>query len=283
VERPGAEAIAGTWHVDAAPRFDGESGSFRGHAGRMRRPSVPPAPANPASDRMRQVLHELRTPVNAIQGFAEIIQQQLFGPAPNTYRALAGAIGVDAARLMAGFDEIDRLARLESGALALSTTGCDLHAVVDSTLLRLGGVTRPRSADLRLLTSGHDFAVRLGADDGALLAWRLLATLAGALAPGEIVEVWLRGGDETIELASELPLELAGEEDLFATAAHGEAPAATAGMFGTGFTLRLARAEAEAAGGTLALRGESLVLTLPALTDALGAHSDDGDGTPAVA
>jgi signal transduction histidine kinase len=148
VELPGAEAVAGTWQVDAAPRFDGETGTFRGHAGRMRRPAeVPATSASPASERMRQVLHELRTPVNAIQGFAEIIQQQLFGPAPNTYRALAGAIGVDAARLMAGFDEIDRLARLESGALELSAEGCDLRGVIEGTLRRLGGVTRPRAAD----------------------------------------------------------------------------------------------------------------------------------------
>jgi signal transduction histidine kinase len=232
---------------------------------------------------MRQVLHELRTPVNAIQGFAEIIQQQLFGPAPNNYRALAGAIAVDAARLMAGFDEVDRLARLESGAQAISTDGSDLLAVTESTLRRLGGVTRPRSADLRLLTSGHDFTARLGPDDAALLAWRLLATLAGALAPGEVVEIWLRGGEESIELASDLPVSLAGEADLFATSSRSEAPAVNAGMFGTGFTLRLARAEAEAAGGSLAVKEETLVLSLPALTGAPSDHSQRTGGAPAAA
>jgi signal transduction histidine kinase len=280
VELPGAEAVAGAWRLDAVPRFDGETGIFRGHVGRMRRPLAPTteAQADNAGERMRQVLHELRTPVNAIQGFAEIIQQQLFGPAPNTYRALAGAIGVDAARLLAGFDEIDRLARLESAALALSNDGCNFRVVIESTLRRLEGVTRPRSAHLRLLTSGEMFSVGLGQDDGALLAWRLLASLAGSLAAGEVVELALRGDERGIELETELPVALAGEENLFAAGARNEGAAVTAGMFGTGFTLRLARAEAEAAGGSLALRGETLVLSLPGLTGVAPDHSQGETG-----
>jgi hypothetical protein len=48
-------------------------------------------------------------------------------------------------------------------------------------------------------------------------------------------------------------------------------------MFGSGFTLRLARAEAEAAGGSLGLRGETLVLSLPGLTERTGDHSQGGN------
>jgi hypothetical protein len=207
----------------------------------------------------------------------------MYGPAPNEYRALAAAVAVDAARLLAGFDEIDRLAMLESGALALSAEGCNFRLVIESTLRRLEGVTRPRSAHLRLLTSGESFAVGLGQADSALLAWRLLASLAGSLAPGEVVELALRSGSSGIEFESELPVGLAGEEDLFATAVRNEATAVTAGMFGTGFTLRLARAEAEAAGGSLTLRGESLLLALPSLTGAAPDHSQGEEGGASAA
>jgi hypothetical protein len=96
--------------------------------GRMRRPAPveqrSSAPVD-SGDRMRQLLHELRTPVGAIQAFAELIQQQLYGPAPNEYRALAAAVAVDAARLLAAFDEIDRLARLETGAEVLEDGHCE--------------------------------------------------------------------------------------------------------------------------------------------------------------
>ncbi len=87
-----APAISGDWRIDAEPRFARSGGHFLGYRGRIRRPLVSVADISPADspqDRMRQVLHELRTPVNAIQGFAEVIQQQIFGPAPNAYRALA--------------------------------------------------------------------------------------------------------------------------------------------------------------------------------------------------
>jgi signal transduction histidine kinase len=281
VQLDGVPAIAGDWVLDAAPEF-GPTGSFAGYNGRLRRPFSGKGAARKAkgpANRMRQVLHELRTPVNAIQGFAEIIQQQLFGPAPNAYRALSGAVGVDSARLLAGFDEIDRAVRLETGEIELSNQGSNMRLAIERTLQRLEGVTRPRSAKLRLLVSGEHFTARLGEEDTAQLTWRLLATLAGALAPGEIVELALRGSPETIELAMELPIGLTSVDDLFGAAAPGQAPAVTAGMFGSGFTLRLARAEAEDAGGTLAVVDEFLLLSLPALTAPPAGHSDQEIGS----
>ena len=276
----GAAAIAGEWRLDAAPRF-AETGAFAGYFGRLRRPvagKIAGAAGSVAGDRMRQVLHELRTPVGAIQGFAEIIQQQMFGPAPNAYRALAAAVGVDAARLLAGFDEIERMAKLEGGARSLSEGSSNLRLVVERTLQRLEGVLRPRSAKIRLLVSGESFDVGLAEDDAALLAWRLLATLSGALAPGEVIELTLRGDGRRVVLAGELPLGLAAGDDPFAAVAPMQAPVVTAGMFGTGFTLRLARAEVEAAGGSLIAEEESLVLDLPALTATGGQLSQDADG-----
>src|SRR5690606_4544613 len=149
----GLPEIAGVWRIDAAPFFRQETGQFAGYRGRLRRlppPSELTAPASSQADRMRQLLHELRTPVNAIQGFAELIQQQMFGSAPNEYRALAAAIAVDAARLMAGFDEIDRLAKLETGALQLEPGESDWREVVATILRRLDGVLRPRGARIEL-------------------------------------------------------------------------------------------------------------------------------------
>jgi two-component system OmpR family sensor kinase len=271
----GAPAVAGQWRLDAAPRF-ARNGAFAGYVGRLRRPAAG-APsgkaASGAGDRMRQVLHELRTPVGAIQGFAEVIQQQVFGPAPNAYRALAAAVGVDAARLLAGFDEIERMAQLESGTLALAEGTSNLRSVVESTLRRLEGVLRPRSSTMRLLVSGEAFFVGIAEEDAALLAWRLLATIGGALAPGEVIELTLRGEDGRVVLSVELPIGLGAGEDPFAAVAPAQAPVVTAGMFGTGFTLRLARAEARVLGGNLSADEETLVLDLPALTRGDAANS----------
>jgi cation transport regulator ChaC len=62
---------------------------------------------------------------------------------------------------------------------------------------------------------------------------------------------------------------------MFTASAPGQPRAITAGMFGSGFAFRLARAEAAAVGGTLARREDCLTLELPALTAPTSAHSVD--------
>lgn len=259
----GAPAVSGLWQVDATPRFASVGGSFTGYCGRLRRP--PPVPVlvrDPESDRLRELLHELRTPVNAIQGFAEIIQQQLFGPSPHEYRALAAAIAADAAKLLAGFEELDRLAKLESGAIELSSGGCDFLALLHDTIGQLEPFLKSRSADV-LLESKTDLApIALGTEDAAKLAWRLLATLAVATTPGEDLSIALDIRDNWLHVRFELPISYVDRDDVFDATAHAVPNALSAGMFGSGFTLRLARAEARAAGGDLVQDGEYLALTL---------------------
>ena len=271
----GMPDIAGTWRIDAAPVF--ADNRFAGYEGRMRRPAPPgprPAPAaTGGSDRMRQLLHELRTPVGAIQGFAELIQQQLYGPAPNEYRALAAAVAVDAARLLAGVDEIDRLARLESGAPVLDPGSCRWDEALRGILRRLEGVLRPRSARIALAVDGEFFTVGLSETDAQHLAWRLLATLAGSLAPGEVIDLALTGDGAELTLVADLPAALLDDGDLFTATAPAQQRAISAGMFGSGFTLRLARAEAAAAGGSLVRDEDTLRLVLPVLTASPAAHT----------
>ncbi|AKH41938.1 hypothetical protein FHS61_002530 [Altererythrobacter atlanticus] len=278
----GLAEIAGEWQIQASPAFARGTGSYIGYRGRLCRvepqAAAPAAPLDDSADRIRQLLHELRTPVNAIQGFAEIIQQQMFGHAPNEYRALAAGIAVDAARLLAGFDEIDRLARLESGAMEMAEGESDLRLAVTQTLRRLEGVLRPRNARLELTVTGEDFACRFDEPELQQFTWRLLATLSGALAPGEIVALRLTGEDGEIALQAELPAALADRADLFAASPSPAAGSVSAGMFGAGFTLRLARAEAQAAGGSLERRGDALVLMLPTLTGEAPGHSVDPQG-----
>lgn len=281
----GAPSISGNWLIDAVPRFDQLGGGFTGYCGRMRRlvaiepASAMPAPAIGEADRMRQMLHELRTPVNAIQGFAEVLLYQLYGPTPQEYRALAATIASDAARILAGFDELDRLVRLDSGALRLDPGKADLGSLLDVLLVRLMPVLEPRQSAFAL-TLDEDLNVAMGRDDTERLLWRLLATLASATAPGEILRLRGRKRDGTVRLTMRLPASLATRDD--EALLRGSVPATgqtlSAGMFGIGFALRLAAAEARAAGGTLERRGERLRLSLPALTDSADGNSHLGNG-----
>lgn len=272
----GAPAIAGDWQVDAVPRFDPLGGRYIGHIGRFRRPApaaVAPVTAPPAdseADRLRQLLHELRTPVNAIQGFAEIIQQQLFGPTPHEYRALAAAVAADSARILAGFEELDRFAKLDSGAQDLAGGACDLASCLAATVAGLqpeSGQSGPRFR----LESPPSLAVRMVEEEAERLIWRLLAIIAGSAQNGEELPIALI--DRPVPtLHMTLPAALAGMDNaaLYHAAAQPEGQAPSAGMFGIGFSLRLAGVEARAAGGTLVRHGAALVLTLPGLTPGAG-------------
>lgn len=281
----GAPAIAGSWRVDAAPRFAEQGGHFLGYCGRLRRDVPPmrePRLADDTADRIRQLLHELRTPVNAIQGFAEIIQQQLFGPTPHEYRAMAATIASDSARILAGFDELDRLAKLESGALEPDSGCTDFIEVLSATIEQLAPYLKSRTGQIALWNDEEAMPVPLARDEAERLAWRLLATLASALTPGEELDLHIAREEGRGIFAIDLPAALTERDDLFVAAPNGTAPALNAGMFGAGFTLRLARAEARAIGGAVEREGDVLRLILPLLTEADADHSQDqrdvGDG-----
>ncbi|MXO89781.1 sensor histidine kinase [Pontixanthobacter aquaemixtae] len=281
----GGPLIAGEWIIDAQPRFTRPDGRFYGYAGMLRRnPRAVEDEArqngNEEADRLRQLLHELRTPVNAIQGFSEVIQQQLFGPTPHEYRALAAGIAGDSARMLAGFDELDRLAKLETGTLDIDPGQCDFAAIVEQQVGQLQNVLAPRTASFTLGVDG-DAKVALAQSDAEAVAWRILASLAGATGAGEQITIELAPHGGALRLCSELPASLAAEADLFAASAKPSASVISAGMFGAGFTLRLARAEARAAGGDLTRVDDWLLLTLPLLTGAEAEPSQSKSGSAA--
>ncbi|WP_395326882.1 sensor histidine kinase [Novosphingobium sp. BL-8H] len=281
IEISGASAVRGLWQVDAVPRFDPANGSFIGYVGRLRRPAVLAAvgaavEGHGEADRLRQILHELRTPANAIQVAAEIIQQQLYGPAPHEYRALAAAIAGDCAHILAGFEELDRLVRLETGVLGLESGECDLAAVLAETINRLKAWTEPRHSGFALPAAGT-LPIPLDRTETERLVWRLFAVLAGSTAFEEVLAVEYQTDRDGVVLGIALPASLAARMDdhFHETPTGDRGSALSTGMFGIGFTLRLAAAEAAAAGGSLKRAGSFLELRLPGLTarDADHSHS----------
>ena len=279
----GGKQIAGLWIIDAAPRFTRPDGRFFGYAGTARRPmeadtTLQQSRMSSEADRLRQLLHELRTPVNAIQGFSEVIQQQLFGPTPHEYRALAASIAGDSARMLAGFDELDRLARLETGALQIEPGASDFPVIIARMVEQLESVLRPRTASFELTTyeGGH---IPASTDEAEAMAWRLLATLAAHIGAGEHLQLEFTEQSGALQLSCELPMSLAATSDLFAASASRSGTSLSSGMFGAGFSLRLVKAEARAMGGTMDRVDDWLVLTLPLLTDVADEPSPSVAGT----
>jgi PAS domain S-box-containing protein len=71
--------------------------------------------------------HELKTPLNAVLGFSEIIKDEMLGPvAPAAYRDYAADIHASGSRLLAIVSDILDVARLSGGAVTLSTRPYDM-------------------------------------------------------------------------------------------------------------------------------------------------------------
>lgn len=269
VKLRGAGRIEGEWIMDATPRFTRGEGRYFGYVGRFRRAVADIAERRGAeADRLRQLLHELRTPVNAMQGYAEIIQQQMIGPVPHEYRSIAASIAGDAAHILAGFDELDRLAKLEAGALELEAGESDLAAIARRQVMQLQTVLSPRVARFDANLGDTRAPLALAQTEAEMLAWRLLATLAGATGAGEAIRLDLDSEGDQIEFAATLPGALREAEDIFSVETRPASGSLSAGIFGAGFSLRLARAEARAADGDLLRDGDRLVLSLPLLAAA---------------
>ena len=279
----GAAAVAGAWQIDAAPRFAATGGRFLGYHGVLRRPDPEQADAaDSVADRLRQLLHELRTPVNAIQGFAEMIQQQVFGPTPHQYRSLAASIAADSAAILAGFEEIDRLVRLETGRGDEAVGQCDIAKVIERLLAQLGPALAGRNVRLSFDAAGPA-PVQMAAGEAERTLWRVLALLASAALPGETLALELAASRDGIALAADLPAALAGQDDsaLFAVLPIADASAGSLGFLGGGFALRLARAEVAAVGGSLHREGSRLILRLPGLT-ALADTNSPAEAVPSA-
>lgn len=267
----GESDASGDWLISAIPVFDSANGRFTGYRGTARRPRVDEraepvrAPVTLPADSLRQLVHELRTPTNAIAGFAEMIETQMLGPVSDPYRDRAQIIRAQARELLGAIDDLDLAARIDSAALSLVPGRVALRPV-------LAGI----ADDLSELAVLRGSAIALPIDDLTVsgdrraverLLARLLATLVSASVPGERIGVHmaLEGGD-MVTILLDRPKALADYPGESVLGIDDEKEDAT--LLGTGFALRLARNLARELGGAMEIGPDSLTLRLPAAVTA---------------
>ena len=78
--------------------------------------------------------HELKTPLNAIIGFSELMQRQLFGPIQERYQSYLEDIHTNGKALLALIMDVLDFTRAESGALELSDAEFSLRSAIDAAL-----------------------------------------------------------------------------------------------------------------------------------------------------
>ena len=151
-------------------------------------------------DLVANVSHELKTPVAAIRGFLELMEDERMDPAAR--REFLGLMDAEAARLQRLVDEQLQLARLDSGGLPMQMESMDLGALAREA-------ARPR----QVLGEKEGLTLRVDAPgpvpmdgDPARLEQVLLILLDNAMrhtpAGGTItVRAGVDGGDAVLEVA----------------------------------------------------------------------------------
>ncbi|WP_426261755.1 histidine kinase dimerization/phospho-acceptor domain-containing protein [Sphingomonas sp. DC1100-1] len=265
----GSSDAGGAWRVTGEPQFDAATGRFTGYAAIARRPRSDeeagrPAQGSGASDSLRQLVHELRTPTNAISGFAELIEAQLLGPVSPVYRDHAATIRRHADGLIAAIEDLDTAARIEGRALELRPRAVAIEPLLERIAADLAPLAALRGTALDIHPMGDHAAL---ADDRAMerLLSRLLATLTSAAVAGEridIAEAPAPAGQVALCFARPQALGTGGEDALLSIDA--DAGDEGAPLLGAGFALRLARNLASEMGGALIFGDHLLTLRLPA-------------------
>lgn len=278
----GSDILAGDWRVNAAPFFDTYSGRFKGYKGLLRRPNVFESASivdngnsfnstfeGDSSDNLQQLIHELRTPLGAVLGFAEIIEQQLFGPASSEYRLLAKTILEEGNRLLSGLDDLNVAAKIDSGNFQASFGLTNVNQLMRSVYGRLDSLLNSKNVTLNIIESENLNPLMLENDDAERLFVRLLSALIVATESDEILTGrWETFSNDRLmnQFSVTIPAQLRAmsEQKLLESGPENNEENTKAPLLGLGFSLRLVRNLADNIGGSLHFDNNIVILQLPA-------------------
>ncbi|WP_235830141.1 sensor histidine kinase [Algihabitans albus] len=237
------------------------------------------------SEFIANISYELRTPLNAIIGFAEILENQYFGPLSERQREYSHAIVDSSQRLIALINDILDLASIEAGYLILERSSVS----IPDLLTDVGGLVRER-----VRSAGLDLSVDCPADFGSLLCdqRRIVQALFNLLSNaikftpegGRIHLTAVRAPGEVLLSVSDtgagIPLQ--DQTRVFGRFERGRTKAER--HVGVGLGLSLVKSLIELHGGRVELRstsgaGTQVTCRLPDLNEALEADVETGAET----
>jgi signal transduction histidine kinase len=216
--------------------------------------------------------HELKTPLNAVLGFSEIIRDELLGPVGHaSYRDYAGDIHRSGARLLSVINDVLDVSKLEGGLVTIDARPESILDVAESALALARTVTQDQRgieidvpADMPpLLVDPRRLAQALGnLLSNALKFTPVSGTVRFAARPQPngglhlvVEDTGIGMAEETVAAALEPFRQLDGR--------------LSRRFEGTGLGLSIAKALAELHGGTLTVRsslgkGTTVIIALPA-------------------
>ncbi len=261
-----SEPFGGEWRVSGAPAFAPGDGRFIGYRGMARRTDLTLAQRAAAprafegADTLREMIHEIKTPLNAIIGFAEIIDGQYLGPAHRRYRERAGEILGQAKNLLAAIEDLDFAAKLQSSR-GQPGAGSDFSDILPRVAEELNAYGSARRVDVRYKLSGKLTRCAMDPALAERLVRRFVVSIVDNSEPGESLSIAVgpATGMCAVSVVRPATLRDTTEAELFDPSFIGPGEQS----IGLGFAFRLVRGLARIAGGDLRIDPDRFTLLVP--------------------
>lgn len=219
---------------------------------------------------MASLAHEWGTPLNAIMGFAEVIEQQSFGrDAIDRYSEYARDIRTAGGHLLSMITEVLDHARIESGKVELALIDVDLREVVESAGRMVRGLAADRQVNLDLHLPQRPVMLTIDVLRIRQVLINLLTNAIKFTPSGGQVEARLeKAAGCAMMLIRDTGCGIPEDEIETVLLPFGRASNATRGIEGTGLGLPISKGFIELHGGRLTLqsrlgRGTEARVVLP--------------------
>jgi len=209
------------------------------------------------SEFLANMSHELRTPMNSILGFTELMEDGIFGDIPETFEEPIDEIHKSGNHLLALINDVLDLSKIEAGRMELHPSECAMEGCIES----VASTMRPLAEEkgLKVVTSVEEDLPTCRVDEGRMT--QVLLNLAGNAVKftkqGE-VEIGVRKEEERLFLwVRDTGIGIPSEklEEIFTEFSQADT-SITRNTEGTGLGLSISKRIVEMHGGEIGVESE---------------------------
>jgi signal transduction histidine kinase len=217
------------------------------------------------------VSHELRSPLNAILGFTDILMAEVDGPLSPAAREEVEQIRLSGGHLLELINDILELSALESGQLKLTRTRVDLWDIACDVLREAAGLVGERPVIVRV-EGDQDVTAKADAKRIRQVLTNLVGNAVKFTQRGEVViEVGREGRHARVAVRDTGP-GISPQERATIFQEYKQTKAERARRRGTGLGLAITRRLVKMHGGSIRVdsevgRGSTFTVLLPGWTD----------------
>ncbi len=211
--------------------------------------------------------HDLKSPLNSVIGFAEMMDDQILGPMPDAYKDYAGMIRDGGQTLLRLVEDMLGYARAEAGRFEFELETVDLAASGESVLRQSQGAATRANVKLQFRATGEVLA-HTDADAVRRIWDNLVSNAIKYSEPGGLVRLSAKAREEMVSLSvTDHGAGMSGE-DLARIAEPFKQGHNSKGHSGSGLGLAMVKRLAETLGGQVIIRtalgqGTQVTVLLP--------------------